>query len=77
MQRDGDTKDNDNKDLLRIGVGILNGFLGLLQAKIGIIRSLLINTVMDLKFKQCCSIKILSMMSRSFMKPSAAPSRQV
>ena len=47
MQEEDDTKDNNNKDLLRIGVGILNGFLGILQAKIGIIRSLLKNTVID------------------------------
>ena len=51
-QRSDDTKENINTgtDLLKIGVGILNGFLGLLQVKIGIIRSLgslLINTVMD------------------------------
>ena len=52
MQRSDDTKENINTgtDILKIGVGILNGFLGLLQVKIGIIRSLgslLINTVMD------------------------------
>lgn len=52
MQQGGDTKENDNKDLLRIGVGILNGFLGLLHAKIGIIRSLLINTVIDVNIVQ-------------------------
>ena len=30
-------------DLLRFGAGALNGFLGLLQAKIGLLRSLLGN----------------------------------
>ena len=54
MQRSDDTKENINTgtDILKIGVGILNGFLGLLQVKIGIIRSLgslLINTVKWIK----------------------------
>ena len=45
LQEEDDTKENNNKDLLKIGAGLLNGFLGLLQAKIGIIRSILQNTV--------------------------------
>ena len=45
LQEEDDTKENNNKDLLRIGAGLLNGFLGLLQAKIGIFRSILQNTV--------------------------------
>jgi len=39
-----DTKENNNKDLLKIGGDILNGLLGLLQTKIAIFRSLLQNT---------------------------------
>ena len=44
MEED-DTKENNNKDLLKIGGDILNGLLGLLQTKIAIFRSLLQNTV--------------------------------
>ena len=36
---------NTGPDLLKIGVGILNGFLGLLQGKIALFRSILTNKV--------------------------------